>query len=194
MTTAELKAFVQAKFPYVFTEALIKDDVDKLIDLAIRRGLSKVEKIKHIEISSSQTLADAASILKVVPSTHGGKFTVFDFIKGPGGTKTTPKIGWYFTPEKMLILDSETSVYVEYVADPKTLTVEDMEEEFLQWTIKYANALLMEKEGYAGTAAVLTALPFDFNYEEMLTNAQTQIETLETELEEMYYGLFAAKA
>ena len=184
---------VQTIFPIIFSEALIASKVDDIIQIAVERCLSKYEKTKSLETASSTTIEEAVSVTKVVQSSQGGDYNVFDFAFPNEGISDN-RIEWYFTDERRLIIETDTTVYVEYIVDPKYLSIDDLNDKYFRWTRDYAVALMKIQEGEQGTAAVLTALPFEFNYQTLLDNARADKDLLEDELEEMYFGCFAGKA
>lgn len=193
MNKDAFKYRVERLFPYKFNDALCSDDVDEILTHAIEIALSKFEKVKTIEIAGSQIIPDALSILKCVPSQTVNTYNVFDFMRDPRIRPT--KLKWYFDPnDRQIIFEVNTSAHVEYIQDPAGLTIEDLTPQYIQWTIKYALALLKEKEGLMGKGATLDALPFTLNYEDMYSQGFEQTQLLDEELEEMYYGLFTGKA
>ncbi len=195
-TTFKLK--VQYLFPVKFAESLIYAEdttwIDGIINQAIDKALSNYEKIGNMYVSSSIDIPEAVSIVKV-NRTDGESHTynVFDFWRPIPGSGQE-KVRYYFNPERRLILETEgRQVYVEYVVDPTTLTVTDLNPTYIQWGIKYANALLKEKEGYIGTSAILTELPFEFNYADMKQQGIDLQDTLETDLVDMGAGTLAIR-
>ena len=192
MVLAELRAAVQDEFPVEFEKALIKDDVDRLIDRAFKYVRAKCEKIKSTTVTGSQTISDALVITKCVPvGRSSAEISVFDMMHLPDRGNN---VEHYFTPERQLILNFSGDVYIEYVVDPEELEVSDLNAEYIELLIKYAVALLKESEGYAGTTATLTDLPFEFNYADMRADGQEQKTLIREQLEEKYFGAFASRS
>ena len=200
MTLTELKSSVQALFPIKFEESLIYSEdptaIDKIINTAIKRAQIKFEKIEGQEITGSQLFDRAASILKCVPSATERKtaiVSVWDTMDIPANYVGNVK--HYFGPDKYLrIWPGDATVWIEYVVSSSKLTVEDLDETYCDWAIEYAVALLKIKEGYIGTSAVLTTLPFQFNYEKMLADGTDEKKTLEDRMNtDMFSGTLAIR-
>jgi hypothetical protein len=199
MTIAELKAEVQVLFPVKFAESLIYSeeptDIDKTITFAVKKAFTKYEKIESMEIEGSQYFTRAASILKCVPNAADRKsstITVWDTMPIPG--QPVGSVKHYFGPDKFLRLwPDDESVWIEYKVATDMLTVEDLSPIYCDWVVEYANALLKIKEGYIGTSATLTTLPFEFNYQQMLDEGKEVKRDKETELEDMNQGTLAIR-
>ena len=71
--------------------------------------------------------------------------------------------------------------------------IEDFNDIFLQWTLNYANALLMIKEGMLGIGALPNVMPFEFNYSQMKESGEQQKRELEEKMEDMFQGTLAIK-
>lgn len=200
MDVAGLTERVQALFPVKFEDSLMHDDDQNtptnLIRQAYELALSKYEKIESKEFSANTDLPNVVSILKWVPASYvndANRYTqaVWDSL---GKVVRPDKIKVYFTPARRLLIRPEgTAVHVEYVVDPDSLTIEDLNSTYIQWCIKYAVALLKEKEGYLGTMAKLDALSIETNYAEMRSEGQTERDLLEERLDEMYSGTLAIR-
>lgn len=199
MTQDQFKFRVEALFAYKFKDALCSEDVDELLRNAVEKALSKFEKIKNIEIGATQVIPDAIAIVKCVPSKTVNTFNVFDFMRWKGefegGYMIPFRTQFYFLPEeRKVILMWNNPCYIEYVADPTTLNIEDLTPQYVQWAIKYGLASVKEKEGIMGKGATLDALPFTLNYDDLMSQGIEEKKELETELEDMYFGLFTGKA
>lgn len=200
MTFAELKNGVQTLFPIKFSESLIYSeeptDIDKTINIAIKRAMVKYEKVEGREITGSQLFDRAASIVKCVPSANQmnvDAVSVWNSMDIPVGYMGNVK--HYFGPDKYLRLwPDDATVWLEYVVHSSKLTVEDLDETYCDWATEYAVALLKIKEGYIGTSAVLTTLPFQFNYEKMLSDGTEDKKTLEDRMNnDMFSGTLAIR-
>lgn len=199
MTLLEIKDQVQTLFPFKFEETIIHDEddkgVDKLIGLALSKVLSKCEKIEGKEITGSQLLSRADSILKCVPSAVERKlttFTVWDTMAIP--RSLMGNVRHYFSPDRFLRLwPNDATVWIEYVVRPELLGVDDLDMIYKDWVVAYATALLKEKEGYLGTSASITTLPFEFNYERLLNDGREEKKELEETMGDMFAGTLAIR-
>jgi hypothetical protein len=199
MTLAELKADIQAKFHQKFDETLMYDEepttIDILINTAVRKCLTKYEKFESIEISASQYLTRALSIIKCVPSASAANSnynSVWYSMKLPN---SPTRVNYYFTPsdKHFKLVPEGESVWIEYVVDPAAMTVLDLTGQYYEWVVDYALALLNIKEGMIGTTSKVTALPFEFNYETMANNGTQSKKDLEDDLNDMYMGTLAIR-
>ena len=199
MDFTTFKAEVQALVPVKFEDTLIylEDNtaVDSILNQAIKVACSGFEKIKNVYYVGTTTISDAISVVKCVPSDENdserGAMSVWDLL--PEGKQE--KVKHYFTPsDKILRVEpAGTSVYVEYVVDPNTLDVEDLDIHYTNWAVEYAVALLKIKEGYKGSQAVVKDSPFEFNYADMRTEGITDKDTSISKLEEMSMGTLAIR-
>ncbi len=186
---AQLMSRVRGAFPVPLDEALVKDTADEVVASAVQKALSKFEKIEMRTVTGkSIQLDDASAIVRCVPSPiDGSQYSVFDFMAIDRGRY--PRVNWNFVGGT-LIFDYEGVFHVEYVKDTAVLGVEDLDDSYFEWTVEYATALLMIKEGFLGTRATLTALPLEFNYNELRDRGLEAKERLEEKLEEMVFGCF----
>jgi hypothetical protein len=100
----------------------------------------------------------------------------------------------YFGPDRFLRLwPRDATVWIEYVVRPELLGVEDLDMIYSDWAVSYASALLKEKEGYLGTAASITTLPFEFNYQKLLDDGSAERKELEETMGEMFAGTLAIR-
>lgn len=199
MTQDEIKEQVQTLFPIKFQDTLIFDedpaDIDRLITRAIMKALSKYEKIEGRELVGSQLFDRAASIVKCVPSAterSRAAISVWDTMPIPQNLMGSVK--HYFGPDRYLRIEpNDETVWVEYVVASDKLTVADLDSTGCEWVIEYAVALLKIKEGYIGTSATLTTLPFEFNYQAMLDEGKENKKELEDRLDEMCQGTLSIR-
>ena len=172
---------------------LTSEEVDAVLNAAIFKCLTKVEIIKSLTTSSSIDIPQAKSVVRCVPSVNtssGADFSVWDFM----APQSSVKKDFYFTTDRKLLLRNVPGAcYVEYVVDSRFLTIEDLSDYYLDWSKRYAIALLSIKEGYAETRAILTALPFEFNYQQLKDDGNQAKIDLEQELEDMFFGCFSVK-
>jgi hypothetical protein len=213
MTLVEFKSNVQAIFPIRWEDTFMNDEdptnIDKILQIALKKAFSRFEKIESNAITGSQIVDRAGSIITCVPSLETDRenlygvfnlmFTqnvgILNFRVGEVMSGGLPKIKHYFDPgTKMLkLLPQGVSVYLEYTVDPKKLVIEDLDLLYIEWALNYANALLKIKEGFIGKGALPTVMPFEFNYDDMRTSGESEKEKLETDLEDMYQGTFAIR-
>lgn len=185
----QLLTRVRGLFPVPLDEALVKNVMDEVVASAVQKALSRYEKISSSTMTGkSVQLDDAVAIIRCLPAPiSGNEYHVFDFMSMERGRGS--RVFWNFI-DKKLIFDYEGTFHVEYVKDPSTLTVEDLDDQYFEWTVEYAVALLMIKEGFLGTRATLTALPLEFNYNDLRDRGLESKERLEEKLEEMFFGCF----
>jgi len=190
LRTKELRARVRDAFPIPIEEALCNKYFDGVVETAVKKAISKFEKLVTTSVSGkSVSLPEAASIVRCLPSPlDGSRYTVFDFFEQTQRRSTS--VAYNFTPDKVLTLSYEGTFYVEYVKATQFVTVEDLDDSYFEWTVEYSTALLMIREGFLGTRATLTALPLEFNYTTLLDTGKEDKTKLEEKLEEMYFGLF----
>lgn len=206
MTFAEFKIEVEEIYPFDFNELIIDDTVDKvdgILNRAIKKALSKYEKIETTTITGTTVIADAVSVVECIPALSTSDVSVFDLdpeyqIRRGIGKR---KMSWRFeTAEKKLylgsgILNTTQSHTVKYVKDPAGLEIEDMTEEiYLSWAIDYAVALIKIAEGGRGAFVNLPSVGFDYDYPQMKSEGKEEKDKLEEDLEDMYFGLFAIRA
>lgn len=201
MTFEQFVKFVEPESPFPFDSALCSEDIPDILKNAITKAMSKFEKTESKQINGSTTLDRATTVSKVTPTyvgtasgpSGGTVWSVFNFMNLPD-MQPVSKVEWYFTPERKLIIRGDRPCYIEYIVDPLLLKVEDLDSQYLDWAKKYALALLKVREGYEGSRGNITALPFDLNYKEMKSEGLTEKKDLETDLEDMYFGLFVGKS
>lgn len=205
MTLVEVKTAVLGLFPLKVEDTFMYNDdvdsVDKVINTAVIMAKSRYDKIEGKDITGSQVLPRAASVISCVPQSALGigiatrPVSIWSTLP-IGNVGNLSKVRYFFTPEdKYLRLSPEgEGVHVEYTVDQTLLTVEDLNPIFSTWLIRYTVCLLKEKEGYLGSNATTTSMPFQFNYDAMRSEAQSEKGMLESDYNDMCLGTLAIRS
>ena len=117
MNDVEFRRRVQAFFPVPFEQSLVRESVPSILNEALRKTFTAVEKVKSLELSGPTTLQDAEVVVRVVPSASSSQnISVFDFMKTDMVMKSHPfqqtrgQIEFVFTPDKRLIYEHSGTV------------------------------------------------------------------------------------
>ena len=206
MTLPELKEDALALFPipkvdtFMYITAGNTDTtIDGVLRVAVRKALSRYEKIESMTVYGSGVVSRAASILKCVSSFGVGMgseaMSVWSTLPIDDMRRLT-RIRHYFDPNsKMLKLQPDAAeAVIEYVVDNSVLTIEDLNPLFQDWLVEYACCLLMENESSLGLNGRASDMPFEFDYEGLRTQAGSEKERLLTEYNDMCMGTLALKS
>jgi hypothetical protein len=198
MDLQKFKLDVQALFPFKFEDTIMysddPDSIDTIINASIRKATTGFEKIIGVELTNSQPLPGATSILKCVLASSIYAIDSVSVWASMPIPDDVMKVDYYFGPERYLRLyPSDATVWVEYVKDPELLTLEDLTPMYVDWAIQYSVAMLQIKEGMLGGFAKLTDLPFEFNYSELKDIGTTSKSDLDMRMDDMSSGTLAIR-
>lgn len=196
-TLEQFREEVEAEFPLDVNDLFIEDKIDKILNRALSKVFKKTEIIKNKVISSSTVIDDAESIVKVTSTFNNKAYRNVFYYMMDERVRPTSNFEWYYTSDGKVLVElyaNISNVYVEYVKKRSMLDVSDLPEHRLDFAIRYAVAMMKYQEGVRGTQAKLTDSPFEYNYEQLMEQGKEEMENLEEELEESYFGLFGGKS
>ena len=202
MTFSEYKSEVEAALPFDYSEMITETRVDSTLNRAVRKALSKFEKVKTVEISGTQEISDALSVVECVPTFSRDFNNVFaldvDYSRRMLGYNRINRPWRFETSTRKIYVAGFSHVRtsnftVKYVVDPNFLKIEDLNDVYTEWAIDYGAALLKINEGSRGSLVNVSATGLEYNYEQIKQEGIEERDRRIEDLEELYYGLFAIR-